>query len=332
MTRRTPSPHGPPAEPRGRWLLWLRLGVSLLFLGVVAAAAWKTRGQWRLGFHGLGWLALGVLPGLASVGLKSWKWLVALRPLYPEVGFGQALRSYLGGIPLSVLTPGRVGELSRLVFLERPELVSWRGAGSLVVDKLSDLAALVWWLALGMWLAGPGWLGLVLGGVALALSPLGWWLRVAPGLVARLPLPARWRERLGDMVPAPGDYPPWRVWALLGLGLASFGVEWVQYWALFNALAPAGTGVTLAETLAAMSLATVANLAQISFAGLGVREGLAALLLWERISAAAAAVGSFLVFLCDVALPGVVGLCLRPSLPGARQPADPVVHSQGVGD
>jgi hypothetical protein len=303
-----------------------------LFLGVVAAAAWKTRGQWRLGFHGLGWLALGVLPGLASVGLKSWKWLVALRPLHPEASFGQALRSYLGGIPLSVLTPGRVGELSRLVFLHRPELVSWRGAGSVVVDKLSDLAALVWWLALGMWLAGPGWLGLLLGAVALVISPLGWWLRVAPAVLGRLPLPGRWRERLLQAVPSPDAYPGDRVLALLGLGLASFGVEWVQYWAFFNALAPGADGVTLAETLAAMSLATVANLAQISFAGLGVREGLAALLLWERISAAAAAVGSFLVFVCDVALPGVVGLCLRPSLPGARQPADPVVHSEGVGD
>jgi len=61
-----------------------------------------------------------------------------------------------------------------------------------------------------------------------------------------------------------------------------------------------------------MAIVTLANVAQISFAGIGVREGLAALMLASTLPPASAATAAFAVFALDQALPGVVGLFAKP--------------------
>jgi hypothetical protein len=254
------------------------------------------------------------LPGLASVGVKSLKWQLVLTPLAPEVSLGQALRSYVGGLPLAAITPGRAGEVGRILYLDHPELTGWPGAGAVLLDKLIDLVSLLWWVAVGLWLAGWNDWALAAALCALAGTPLRFWLRVGAGLVERLPLPASWRGRLGPLLMSGQRCSSGRILAVLAVGAVSYGVEWVQYWAAFNFLAP-HSHMDLASTVAIMSLVTLAGAAQISFAGLGVREGLTALLLMHRLAPAAAALGAFMGFFCSVAVPGAIGLTLKLSAP-----------------
>ena len=298
---------------RPRVVTTLRVVVSLVFIALVTVAALKTRGYWRVGWGGWPWLLLAILPVVLLLGFKALKWLLLLRRLAPEVSFLQALVSYLAGIPLSIMTPGRVGEVSRVMYLPGGGARGWSGVGAVLLDKLTDLVALIWWLAAGLYLAGLAWPALLLALLALALSPLWLWLELAPRLLGALPLPAAWREKMLAALPRSGVYPPGRLLGVIFLGVLCFGVEWVQYWALFNALAPEA-GVGLGTTIAAMSLVTLAGVAQVSFAGIGVREGLTALLLWQSLPPGAAALGAFGVFLVDVALPGAVGLFFRPAV------------------
>ncbi len=295
-----------------RVLTALRVAVSLVFAGVVVLAACKTRGYWQVGWGGWPWLLPAILPVSVLLAGKALKWHLLLRRLSPGVSYGQALTSYLAGIPLSVMTPGRLGEVSRVMYLEGGKLRNWSGVGVVLLDKLSDLVALAWWLAAGLYLAGLPWPAGLLALVALALSPLWLWLALAPRLLGGLPLPAAWRDKLLSSLPPAGTYPPGCLLAVTFWGVVCFGVEWVQYWALFNFLAP-GVGVGLDTTIAAMSLVTLAGVAQVSFAGIGVREGLTALLLWHSLPPGAAALGAFGVFVLNVALPGAVGLLFKPA-------------------
>ncbi len=305
---------------RPRVVTILRVAVSLVFLLVVAAAALKTRRYWQVGWGEWPWLLLAILPVFLLLAFKALKWHLVLRRLLPGVGYGQALVSYLAGIPLSVMTPGRLGEVSRVMYLAGREVQGWSGVGAVLLDKLTDLVALAWWLAAGLYLAGLRWPAGFLALLALAMSPLWLWLALAPRLLGALPLPASWREKLLCTLPRAGTYPPGCLLAVILWGVACFGVEWVQYWALFNFLAPE-TALPLGDTIAAMSLVTLAGVAQVSFAGIGVREGLTALLLWQSLPPGAAALGAFGVFLVNVALPGAVGLFFKPAT--AQAPPHP---------
>ena len=211
-----------------------------------------------------------------------------------------------------------MGELSRILFLDDRRLLGPAGLGAVAVDKLTDLAALFWWLAAGLFLAGTPWAALAMGLAALAAAPLWLWLRLAPRLTAAAPLPRAWREKLTSWLPPAETYPPACILSVVFWGVVSFGIEWVQYWALFNCFAPQAA-IGFDAALAAMTLVTLAGVAQISFAGLGVREGLAAWLLWNALPPAASVLGAFGVFLVNVALPGAAGLLLKPtSLPEQR--------------
>jgi uncharacterized membrane protein YbhN (UPF0104 family) len=293
-------------------LAWLRFGLTAL---TFIAIAWYVHSRPRIEFSRLNlrweylaWAAACLPPMLY---LRARKWRILLRGASADVTLPQAFRSYLGAMALGLVTPGRVGEFSRGLYLPQPALQGWRSAGLVIIDNWLDFLAVLAWSCLGLfaWL-GPK--GLALGCVAaLILAPIPFWLRAA-GRVASL-LPSRWgfRSSAKAALEAGMDVTLKDYAGAYGCALLAYGFEWLQIAFLLEFLAPS---IPEPWHLAGMmALVSLANTFQVTMAGMGVREGMAMLLLArEGVGAEVALIGAFLQSALTLILPALAGLAVKP--------------------
>ncbi len=293
-------------------LAWLRWGLTLI---TFAAIFWYIRSRPRLDISALSlrWRYLACasicLPPLLY--LRACKWRLLLRGAAPEVTLAQACRSYLGAMALGLVTPGRIGEFSRGLYLPHRSVQGWRSAGLVLIDNWIDFLAVAAWACLG-WLIWFGPEGLILGAAAaLVFAPIPFWLRAA-GMVTWV-LPSRWgfRESARRAMSAGEGVSRQDFLASFATALMAYGLEWLQAAFLLAFLAPA---LPHPWRLAGMmALVALANSIQVTFAGLGVREGVSMLLLArEGVGPEAAVLAAFLQSTLVLFLPAVAGLAVKP--------------------
>jgi uncharacterized membrane protein YbhN (UPF0104 family) len=293
-------------------LTWLRLGLTLV---TFLAIAWYIHSRPRLDVSvlSLRWshlaLACASLPLLLY--LRALKWKFLLRGAAPEVTLRQALRSYLGAMALGLVTPGRVGEFSRGLYLSQPAVQGWRGAGLVLIDNWIDSLAVLVWACLG-WLMfyGPG--GLAVGILAaLLFAPIPFWLRAAGRVTSRFP--SRWgfRESARKTLAAGRDISRRDYLGAFVSGLAAYGLEWLQIALLLGFLTPVMPEPWRLAGM--MALVSLVNSVQVTLAGLGVREGVSMLLLARvGVGAEAAVLAAFIQSALILFLPALAGLAVKP--------------------
>ncbi len=328
---RTPAASGDPgaSEPRGRLSLsprnLNRLRIVLTAVTVLSILWYlKTRPPFHasdLSWHWNRFIAAGLcLPALLA--LRALKWFLLLRRSGEGVTYFQALGSFLGALALGLVTPGRVGEYSRGLYLPQPELQGWRGAGLVLLDNWNDFLAVLVWACLGWfwWLGMPGLAAGV--GLTLVFLPVPLWLKGAARVTDKLP--SRWRFQTwiqgglsaGLRVPV-GDW-----LRALGVSVAAYGLEWLQFAALLGFLTE--TIPSPVRLAGIMALVTLANSFQLTLAGLGVREGLTMLLLGrEGVGSEAAVLAAFLQTALNLFLPALGGLAVRPVALDKKASASP---------
>ena len=72
--------------------------------------------------------------------LRSLKWKILLQAFWKDISFADAFKSYLSGFAYGVLTPGRLGELSRGLFLPYNKM---KVGGLVLVDRYLEAVSLV---------------------------------------------------------------------------------------------------------------------------------------------------------------------------------------------
>jgi Lysylphosphatidylglycerol synthase TM region len=313
----TPSGATPAATPPSGLfspgnLVRFRLALTAITL---AALGWYLYSRPRLDLASLDlhWrnLALAGLCVPALLYVRAAKWRLILRGPAPDATFGQALRSYLGASALALVTPGRVGEFSRGLYLTQAAVQGWRGAGLVVLDNWLDTLAVLAWACPG-WLACLGWGGLALGpALFLALAPIPLWLRLIAKVASRLP--QRWglRDWAGSCLAGARGVSAGNLFGAGALSLAAYGLEWLQFWFLLGFLIPVPMDPFRMAGL--MALVSLANSFQITLAGLGIREGMAMLLLGAQgVGSEPAIMAAFFQTVLVFILPAVLGLGIKP--------------------
>ena len=96
---------------------------------------------------------------LVGIGVQWMKWQLLLRNQIPEANGRDALYSLLGGAALGLVTPSRLGELGRGVFLGRSRA---KAAVLTAVDKLSSAAVTLGLGAVAAWILWPHLRGFLL--------------------------------------------------------------------------------------------------------------------------------------------------------------------------
>jgi uncharacterized membrane protein YbhN (UPF0104 family) len=303
---RTFSPHA-----------WARYALTAVLLALVLLRIQPQRVAAAVSSAHPAYLAAALALTVPFLYLKALRWYAMLRAAAVEATFGEAVLSLLGGMGLALVTPARLGELVRVVYLRDPQ--KWKIGGLVMLDKGFDVLVLAALSAPGAWLL----LGPPLGALFLLAALCGLAAVSFPGrlsavlhrMSARVPLRSRLESAWGSLQ----SLRPRSTALFLALTMLAFAVVMLQYAIILLSWRAWSASVVLLS----VPLVILSNVLPITVGGLGVREGVAAFLLARYgVAPSDAALAAFLSFAMNTAIPGLVGAVLPAAPLTALRPAD----------
>jgi uncharacterized membrane protein YbhN (UPF0104 family) len=300
-------------RPSPRTLGVLRLVLTLACLWALAEWWWNRPAMQDMVLHPAGLLAaLGLTPVLLF--LRAAKWRACLRGLPVTPSLWESLRSYVGALPLAVITPGRAGELARPLYFKSAELRRVETSGRLLLDNWTDtLAVLLCALPGCFWLWG--WRGLAAGLVVFAvLACIPLWLQLAHRIFASLAATVR-LQQVGQfllrLLPPAEVAGPALLLRGIAWGFLAYAIEALQFLLLLRGLGQYETAWL--PVFGGLALVHFANSVQVTIAGIGPREAMTVWLLGRLgLDHGALMVAAFLQMALSFLLPAGFGLFLRP--------------------
>jgi uncharacterized membrane protein YbhN (UPF0104 family) len=279
---------------------WLRIGVSsavVVFilwrvpLLTLASALNELNSRWL-------WAALASV--LAMLTVRCYRWHLMLRAGGVPLGRSESVKSLLAGFTLSAVTPGRIGELGRCLFV--PDAHRAPVLLLNILDRALDMWALATFSVASLMVLAPRPYGVFALGVWLALLPVALGL---PNLIADLGGLPWWgqafREKLRAARQTVLNIPtaPFAAWAV-----TSTALDMLTFSFLLRAFHPS----SLLPAVVTFPWIVIAAGLPISVSGFGPREGVATLLLarYAIPSATACDVG-LLMFAFSGLLPAFIG-------------------------
>ena len=260
------------------------------------------------------WILAAFLLVPVNLLLQGMRWHLLVRTEVPSLSFGKVFSSFLGGLSLGLITPGRVGEVGRVFLLEVPSRI--RLAGLHVLDKLYFVA--------GVALLGPACLFFMPGfrealpdgirrgtEVLVILLPLLYFvfaLRPQPlrGLLLALQMGLGIKGRTLELLRAYDGIHTIHCLKATGLTLLQYIAIFTQFFLLSRAFQPVSWLVAAHTYAAALFVKTALP---ISLGSLGVGEW-AAVSFYVRYGLADTTgfSASLILFATNVLLPGIIGL------------------------
>lgn len=288
----------------------LRVLTVLALIALVLILKIDLRETWTLLSGANLWLvALAVLGFVPFLLVKAWRWQIVLRDLGVRIGFPEAVRLYALGLGAGMITPGNVGDAIKIAYFR--ERGFSQSVISVVLDRIWDVLILLLLagsgiflfsqIAVGQWIM----LALLIGGTLAALG-----VTIHPrtqkwlfGFFLRMRLRGRPDKTEGaEYVPV--TLTPKQVLVQFAISLLATAIVYAR---LFLVAAALGLFLAPLPFVAAMSLASIAQLIAIAPFGLGPREGILLLLASSLgITAAQALALSALLFLLQL-VNGIVG-------------------------
>ena len=232
-------------------------------------------------------LAISVLLLLPLIAIKVWRWQTILKMHKVSYPYLYAFRATLAATYLSLVTPGRAGDLARAAYLNRERQVNpGLAVSGIVLDRLFDLALSTIVALIGVFAVGLGGnlalsievaTGLLVIGVLVVLNRriVGPLSRLLIGI---LPPPVkRYLDDHQGIHTALGAFysgvdlvaHPRVIWPLL-LSLMAYVILFLHAYLLAQALY---IPVSFFQIAFAVCVANLASTLPISIAGLGTRDG-----------------------------------------------------------
>lgn len=303
--------------------------LGLIALGVILWQLDYARLGQLLASADISLLVVSFVLSPALLAAKALRWRALLRARGISLSPMRAFLIYTAGLLMGLVTPGRLGEFSRSVYLRQsgatglPEAIS-----SQVIDRLYDLQFLLLVAWAGMIVVArrvaPGvqWVG----AVGLALN-VAFWAALFAFPAARGRLSRRMGQALQRRLPEKWHLPGQTFFASLSgllqprtmllpglLTVCSYGVFLLQVWLVAIAI---GLEAPAPVTLLAVMVANLLSLVPVTVAGFGTREGTLLVLLSpygatdEQI--VLYSLGVFFIFYIGGAAIGIVGWLLAPT-------------------
>jgi uncharacterized membrane protein YbhN (UPF0104 family) len=275
----------------------------VLSVGVTGVTLWRVPfADLRAAFRNLELrsLSLAVFCILVLFVLRVYKWQ-CLMTAAGKPRLQQSLRTLLGGFALGLITPGRLGELGRCLFVRKHERTEV--ALLTILDRALDVWALLTLVGASLFLLLPHPAAVFGVAVWLALLPV---LLGFPGLLAHLSQVVRRSSHFhGHLAEVAAAVPPAQMPRYAIMAVGAMWAELASFFFLLRAFFPAG----FTTAVATYPYIVLAGDLPFSFSGMGVREGAAALLLSPYAVPCGAAVDAALLwFVFAILFPAVLGI------------------------
>ncbi|MBD04975.1 MAG: hypothetical protein CME24_11590 [Gemmatimonadetes bacterium] len=241
----------------------------------------------------LEWLATAVLLGFGGILIQWWKWAQLSRLLPRRFTPSQVSRTLFGGFVLGMMSPGRVGEFGRAVFVDdQHRSVSALTALDRAVSATFTMVAGA--LAVGYCFAHTRWPLVISGTIGVLLAVR--YRSALRDLAARYDLADMTKPDVGRRV--------------LGNAIGALTFNGVFFSQLYCLLA-AGADVPAAAVAGIPMVFAAKTLLPLAPMDIGVRETAAVFVLGHfGVDVAVALQASLLLFLINVLLPGLIGVLL----------------------
>lgn len=297
--------------------LMIKIGITAFLFYFIATKIQIT--EIKAEFSGIDWVAFAVALAMTvpNILIQHYKWRYLTHILNPAITNRDVFASLMCGFSIGLVTPGRLGELGKglfLPFVRRSEIT-----GMSIIDKVFSQLALSVFGLMGMLLMmefqfQPGV------EIKLLVTVFGILLIAVLVMVAFFPERVRdlirsskklfhyapFREKIFSLIAASENFKKHHFIPSLAYALLFQLIIYIQFYWFINAFTP----LSFADGLiGASSVMFAKSLLPVALMDLGVREGASIYFLGKLgISASAAFNASIMIFLSNVLLPGVIGL------------------------
>jgi len=248
----------------------------------------------------LKYLFWAILLDIPFIFLKSYKWKRVALVSFPEMRYRDSVSSFLIGIGASLFTPARLGELARAAAFKHNKTSAIALA---FTDKLIDATGLGLLFSLSAYLYN--WkIGIaVFSAITFLIAFLCIYVyrRKDSKIICHLPFFSHLLKAKGAM----RKLRPSLLLSSLFLSIICFFILMLQFYVILSGFAD----VSFMSVLIGLPIILVGSMLPVSIAGLGLREMIASVVMRRFfISSAQAITASFLLFVTNGFLPGVVGI------------------------
>lgn len=252
--------------------------------------------------------------------VQLFKWRFLLRTVLPEVGLSESLISLFGGITIGLITPGRIGEVGRALFIKHANQL--KIAGLAAIDKIYGLIVITIGGTLGIlfllislyiksvFLITP--LVLLMGIAVILIIYISFHPKVIQGFFYNLKAVIPYRGLLTSFLSSFDNFDKSAAKTILGLGVILYLIVIAQ----FLLLAKAFENLPFLWGFSSSSVTLLAkSLLPFSFGDLGIREASSIYFFTQfGIKAMTAFNASILLFTINVLIPSIIGAFFIPKL------------------
>ncbi len=265
------------------------------------------------------------LLNIPQLWLKSTRWQALLSAQGKRIKNVDAFLYYLGATYLGVITPGRVGEFVKALYLKQHGIATISyGFSSVLVDRLWDLLLLVVLGLAGLIVIHPfeyaaliGWVGLagLVGLLAFLIfsSSIGKVAGIIYGKFLSSKIPKAAKEGAGRFGDGLRDLWGKRIGLSAGLTCLAYGLFFLQCAFIAHGF---GLPLSYVEIVPIMAMVNLFSFLPVSVSGLGTRDAALLFLLTRRglgyESIVAFSMGILIVFYVGGGLLGLTAWFLRP--------------------
>jgi len=239
------------------------------------------------------------------IGFRSLKWKILLQSYWDEITIVDAITSYLSGFAIGILTPARVGEFTRTIFLPNKDKV--KVVNLVLLDRYCELVIMIFLIIPG----SIHYLGIKTGVFIFVLGMLGLLFFVLyPRLIEFINsknLKYIWLNNIFKRLVGLNNVPMNVILTSLLLSLIIFVFSITTSYLLLSSF----TTINILDAFKVFPLTLFTNIIPITVGNLGVREGATIFLLNEYgVTKEIAFNISIMLFFLHSFLPAVLGLII----------------------
>ncbi len=282
---------------------WLKIVLTLAVLGLLLFKIKPETITTAIRKVEIAWLLVAMLLGLSMVIVRWMKWHLLVRAGLGSASSDQTLASLLGGMAFALVTPARVGELSRVAFLKNGSRAE--ASGLVLVDRFIDLSVVLIFGAIGLSVVfGTDklpWLLLAIAFLIFCIFKLDLFLALG---IRILPI-KKLQELIAAAATGLGRLSNSALAINLGLTILLTALDVVSLYVLVRALG----ATNFKAVVFVYPLIMLTNLAPITISGLGVRESTSVMLFaMFAIPQPIAFNATFLSYLLNSLTPALLGI------------------------